>query len=368
MRSHLKYLHRTVLLLVAALGLAQVRDPLPVPDLPGYQTLKCDFHIHTVFSDGQVWPTVRVQEAWRDGLDAIALTDHIDYQPHKQDVRSDPARPHALAQAMAEQLGILLVPGFEVAQGDIHFNVLFVTDFTAYRGLDQAAALRVAKQQNAFVFWNHPGWRRPKAEWLPLVNGYYEEKLFQGMELINGTTFYPHAFPWVEEKGLTILANTDVHGLTAWEYPNRTRTITLAFVSSRDLDGLHQALLARRTIGWQGENLWGSQDYLSGLFQGAVKREGGELRARPGGTLGIQLRNDSALPFHLRVSQAPTWLRAVRPVELRGQSVAVLALTVTKEAPPGSQQVELGLEATNCHTGPGRNLAVTLPVRVVIAQ
>jgi len=52
----------------------------------GQVTLKCDFHTHTVFSDGNVWPTVRVDEAWREGLDAIAVTDHIEYRPHKDDL------------------------------------------------------------------------------------------------------------------------------------------------------------------------------------------------------------------------------------------------------------------------------------------
>ncbi len=50
-----------VLLLLALVAApAQVRDPLPVPDIPGYKTLKADFHMHTVFSDGQVWPTMRL--------------------------------------------------------------------------------------------------------------------------------------------------------------------------------------------------------------------------------------------------------------------------------------------------------------------
>jgi len=42
---------------------AQVRNEIHVPDLGGYETLKCDFHMHTVYSDGLVWPTVRVDEA-----------------------------------------------------------------------------------------------------------------------------------------------------------------------------------------------------------------------------------------------------------------------------------------------------------------
>ena len=355
------------LLVLAALAAAQVRDPLPVPDLPGYKTLKCDFRMHTVFSDGQVWPTVRIAEAWREGLDAIALSDHIDYQPHKNDVRSDPARPHELARALAEQLGILLVPGLEIAQGDIHFNIIFVTDFNAYRGLDQQAALRVARQQNAFAFWNHPGWRR-KAEWFPLVAGYYDEKLFQGMELVNGTTFYPEAYPWIEQRNLTIMANTDVHGLTGIEYPNRTRTVTLVFATNRDLAGIREALFARRTAAWQGDNVWGFEQHLTGLWQGAVKTETEELRGRPGAALALRLRNDSAIPFQLRVQQAPAWLRAARALELRGETAGNLALSLAKDAPAGAHEVELGIEVSNFHVGPGRQLNVRMPLRITVAQ
>ena len=37
---------------VAAQGQTPVRQTLAVPDLPGFRTLKADFHLHTVFSDG----------------------------------------------------------------------------------------------------------------------------------------------------------------------------------------------------------------------------------------------------------------------------------------------------------------------------
>ena len=71
-----------LLLLIAGLSSAQQRPVINIPDILGYKTLKCDFHMHTVFSDGQVWPTVRIDEAWRDGLDAISITDHIEYRPN----------------------------------------------------------------------------------------------------------------------------------------------------------------------------------------------------------------------------------------------------------------------------------------------
>ena len=73
------------------------------PDVPGYETLKVDLHIHTVFSDGDVWPTVRVEEAVRDGLDAVAMTDHLEYQPHQDDIpHPNRNRSFEIAQAAAD--------------------------------------------------------------------------------------------------------------------------------------------------------------------------------------------------------------------------------------------------------------------------
>ena len=65
--------------------------------------------MHTVFSDGLVWPTVRVDEAYREGLDAISLTEHIEYRPHKKDIVADHNRSYELSQKQAKKLGILLI-------------------------------------------------------------------------------------------------------------------------------------------------------------------------------------------------------------------------------------------------------------------
>src|SRR5512138_59970 len=106
MPNTLKQLALLILvLLLATLPCAgQVRDPLPVPNVPGYRTLKCDFHMHTVFSDGEVWPTTRVNEAWREGIDCISITDHAGYNPNKADVEPDLSRPFAIATPLAKRL------------------------------------------------------------------------------------------------------------------------------------------------------------------------------------------------------------------------------------------------------------------------
>lgn len=62
----------------------EIREEINFPDILNYTTLKGDFHMHSVFSDGNVWPNQRVDEAWREGYDVIALTDHIEYQPKKR--------------------------------------------------------------------------------------------------------------------------------------------------------------------------------------------------------------------------------------------------------------------------------------------
>ena len=50
----------------------ELRFP-PLED--GRLVLSVDTHTHSVFSDGHVWPTVRVWEANKDRLDAMAITE-----------------------------------------------------------------------------------------------------------------------------------------------------------------------------------------------------------------------------------------------------------------------------------------------------
>lgn len=356
-----------LLLLAAAAAAAQTRDALPVPDLPGYKTLKCDFHLHTVFSDGEVWPTTRVREAWREGLDAIAITDHAGYNPHEKDLPSDLARPYELARAGAEELGILLIPGVEVAEGDTHCNALFVTDPNAFKKLALKDALRTARAQDAFVFWNHPGWKETPT-WIPLIASVYDEKLLQGVELVNGDTFYPEAFPWIGEKRLAIFADSDLHAPSSADYNQRARPVTLVFARTADAAGVREALFARRTAAWMGGEVWGDEQYLNGLWRGSLQPENPELKFGPGvRQAALRIRNRSAIPFRVHLTQAPAWLR-IAPVEIRPDSIAPLRLEISRNAPAGLHALELEFEVTNFHTAPQSNLAARLPVRVEVIR
>jgi hypothetical protein len=365
--------------LAAASAAAQERVELPVPDLPGYTTLKADFHLHTVFSDGQVWPTVHVQEAWRDGLDVVALTDHVEYQPHASDVNPDLRRPHELARPLAEQLGLILVPGAEITRpapgaasdmpvGSGHFNALFVRDPAALGVADLIEALRRARDQGAFVFWNHPGFMGTlEPRWHPHVDEAWRQGLFQGMELVNGEDFYAAAWPWIAERKLAILANSDYHVPARPRGTGPPRPITLVFARSADAEGVREALAARRTAAWLGDEVWGAEEHLRGLWTGAVSVSPRRLDARRGQSAVLRLHNASALRFRLRAVEAPSWLQA-HDLAAEPLATSLLRLRVARDAPVSAHDASLELEVSNFNPAPGRKLVVRLPVPLTVAE
>jgi hypothetical protein len=256
-----------------------------------------------------VWPTVHVQEAWRDGLDVIALTEHAEYQPHAQDVNTDLLRSYQIAKPTADQLGIVLIPGMEITKpdplkappvlpdGSAHFNALFLTDPNKIRTPDLMEALRLARAQGAFVFWNHPRFRVPRGRWFPAIARAHEEQLFQGMELVNGPDFYDEAFPWIAERQLTILANSDAHDPVPPRAAGTPRPITLIFARSRDVAGVRDALLNRRTAAWLADDVWGAEDHLRALWTAAITLESPIVARRPSPVIGM--RNASAIPMRI---------------------------------------------------------------------
>lgn len=354
-----------VLLALCAVAAGQVRDPLPVPNVGGYRTLKCDFHMHTVFSDGHVWPPARVTEAWRDGLDAISITDHSGSKKKQEYLKPDLNLPHSLAKSLADQLGILLVPGVEVAEGLTHCNGLFVKDANAVDGMNMLTSLRTLRAQGAYIFWNHPGWRRP-AIWYPDIDTYYKEKLMDGFEIINETETYPDTLAWAEEKKLALFANSDVHATFEPQDARTRRPITLVFVRTADLAGLREALDARRTAAWLRDDVWGAEEFLRALWQGAIKIEPSRLVfTAQERRSGLRVENTSAIPFRVKVKNTPAWL-TVSAGEIPGQRTVFAPMSAGKDAPAGEHRLELTLEVTSLHIAPGKGLTVTLPITVTV--
>lgn len=247
------------------------------PDIQGYVTVKADFHIHTVGSDGSVKGNVRVLEAFRDGLDVIAVTDHLEHPTSRPEkYAEDRTVGYRAALAEADSKGILVVPAAEITRKPYkwgHFNCLFVKDQNKLVKDSCQDALAEAKAQGAFIFLNHPAWKRDTCSFLPTQVPYVEDGTIQGVEVFNGGEHYPRAISWAKDKKWTMFANSDVHTLIGLPADGMLRNMTLVFAKERSLGGVREALDARRTLAYGSGVICGDQDLLKQFFQACVKFE-----------------------------------------------------------------------------------------------
>ncbi len=303
------FLPLSLLLFLSAFASAQIenidRREVVVPDIPGYRTLKCDFHLHTVFSDGTVWPTVRVTEAWEHGYDAIALTDHIEAKPYRQYVPIDYNAPNEIAKEEGVLKDIIVIGGVEITRNmpPGHMNAIFIEDaneivterirnrFQRFKAAtsdyqyvdsidthhkDYMLALEAVEKQQGFVFWNHPG-PPGKYDSLTLYEEHkelIEKGLLHGIEVSGWGAYWPEAFQWCLDYDLTMLSNSDYHyphAISNKSSRSERRNMTLVFARERTGESIREALIDRRTAVWVNDLVIGRKKYLEPLFYQAVE-------------------------------------------------------------------------------------------------
>ena len=254
-------------------------QPLSYPNIEGYVTLKTDLHQHTVFSDGNVWPTIRVHEALRENLDAISLTEHLEYQPHKKDIpHPDRNRSFKLALDEAKNHDLLIVHGSEITRSAPvgHSNALFITDANQLLSENDAIPFKEAKKQNAFVFWNHPYWSAQNPDGNPHLSDFQKARIkngeLHGIEVINSVDYSEESLALALENNLTIMGTSDIHGLIDWDYTEKGnhRPITLVFAKEKSLESLQEALFAGRTVAIFNSLLVGKEAYLKPLLASSI--------------------------------------------------------------------------------------------------
>ena len=251
------------------------------PDIPGYVSLKCDLHMHTVLSDGSVWADIRVREALMDGLDAISITDHLEYQPKEKDIpHPDRNRGYELALASAKGTDLLVIPGAEITRSmpTGHFNAIFVKDANKLNQKDVVEVFREAKKQGALVFWNHPHWTAQKPNGVAALTDMHlkllDEGLFAGIEIFNSTTYSDEALEIAQKHKLTLLGNSDVHGPIDWGYDvskGEHRPITLVFATEKSVEAMKKAMEERKTAVWFKNTLVGEAQFLSPLVEQSLE-------------------------------------------------------------------------------------------------
>ena len=282
------------------------RKEFTAPSVDGFTAYKADLHTHTIFSDGHLSMEARLREAWQNGLDVMAVTEHLEYRKHEKMMveylknytpkgtkakaysfvsKNEPAKgeimvdlnyPVELAKKIATDYDITIIPGIEVTRkpGGLysHFNALFTSDNNTIYDPDPMQSLRNAKAQGALVMHNHPGWTREDMTPSKFDKEAYKEGLIDGIEIMNGGEFYPKAITRAEKYNLFITSNTDIHypsGETYGDY-GAQRNMTIIFAKDKSLASLREAIEAHRTLAYSFGTLAGSEELLRKVFEASV--------------------------------------------------------------------------------------------------
>ena len=345
----------TLSLLILAVSLVPAQKKIiSLPDLPGFVTLKCDFHIHTVFSDGQVWPLNRVDEAIRDGLDAIAIADHLEYTPKKDFIPVDHNAAWKICETYAKERNLIMVHATEISRKmpPGHFNALFVKDAkliakdSVWDNFDEAI------KQGAFLQWNHPGWKAQEADGIPKLYDIHKKLIrngwLHGIELYNDASFYPLVFTFCEQNNLTLLGSSDIHGIISERYPEpEHRPMTLVFAKERNHDSLKEAMFEGRTLVYFGDNLAGKEEYARPFFYQCISVS--KPFHQNDKTIFFEVANKSDVPFYL-----------VNGVKDAPASVTLAANSVTRIAVSRKVPSPLAYDVNNVITGEKKVLRIEL--------
>ena len=359
------------------------------PDTAEYQTLVVDLHTHSVFSDGHVWPKIRVGEALRDGLDAMAVTEHLEFQPHRADIpHPDRNRSYQETLVARGDEDLIIIAGSEITRAAPagHMNAVFVddanklfkvdtppedpTDVAAFR--DAAArwpaqdAVQAANDQGAFIFWNHSWSTGTFPNGIPVIPEFHADnaanKLLHGIEIANGQTYSEEAFQIALDHDLALIGVSDVHDLIAWDYEPHGgghRPVTLVLADDRTPEAIREALFAHRTVVWFKNLLLGRAPELSAVLGASLTLERASYLEETD-VLEIEIANHSDAEFQLRNESAYTFAFESDLVQIPPHHTAEFQVKTRDRL----ERLEIEFEVLNALVAPRQTTILTLSADV----
>lgn len=371
------------------------------PNTEKYKVIVADLHTHSVFSDGAVWPNVRVEEAVRDGIDLLAITEHLEYQPHIDDIpHPDRNRSFDIAEDIAKNKDLTVINGAEITRmfPPGHINAIFIEDANKLIYLDEAkiseakeilkevpeesltnyedlswledaalaslwpvkSALIEARNQNAFTFWNHPAWSSEEFIGQPMLREihkeFFRDNLLHGIEVANGDGYSEEAFRIALEYGLTVLGTSDVHGLIDWDYPSSIgahRPVTLILSESNSIDAIKSSLFSGKTVVWFKNNLIGLENNILELTNSYLKAKKVEILENSD-IARVEIENVSDVRFIIQVLDQSSVVNESNLIEIAPNEKTVLQID------NGIDKGSLDVKILNAFIAPNKNLLTTL--------
>lgn len=361
------------LLLLPCLGLAQPGHShkgtrsVRFPNTTTYKVLSADLHIHSVFSDGKVWPEIRVEEALHDDVDVISLTEHLEYQPHKADIpHPDRNRSFDIATRHARNHDLLILKGSEITRRmpPGHCNAIFISDANKLLIADSMEVFREAGRQNAFVFWNHPNWTAQRSDGMatmtPMHQRLISEKLLHGIEVVNEMTISEEAMQIALDHNLTMMGTSDIHGLVDWQFnivKGGHRPVTLVLAKEKTEAAIREALFAGRTVVYYNDILAGREAWLSPVLQQCLVADSAGYSGKSQ-VLHVALRNNSPTKLTLRNRGPFTFHNATEVFSIEAGQTMTLEIKTLQRLTTH----ELKFEVLNALTAPSTHPVLTWPI------
>ena len=332
--------------------------------------ISSDLHIHSVFSDGAVWPTIRVDEAIRDSIDLISLTEHLEYQSHLSDIpHNNRNRSFQIAGGYVQNRPLAVVHGTEITKPmpPGHFNAIFIKDANKFfdnnkEPLDFRKAINEANEQEAFVFWNHPMWEANRSDGIAKLDPIHREvinkKLLHGIEVVNFDTFSEEAMQIALDNKLTMMGTSDVHILIDWDFNIKKesyhRPITFIMSENRTIKSIRDALFNGDTFIWYRDLVIGKHKNLRQVIDNNLKvvSKGYGYRDRKVEILQIELINKSVAPISLNYIGDYTFHNDYKFIEIQPKSSKTIYVKTKKV----ENKVNLEFEILNYVIAPKTNL------------
>jgi hypothetical protein len=260
----------------------------------------------------------------------------------------------------------MVIPGAEITRSmpPGHFNAIFIEDANALNRSDVMEVFREAKRQGAFVFWNHPHWTSQQPDGVATLTEMHlkllEEGLFSGIEVVNETTYSDEALEIARQNHLTLMGNSDIHGLIDQQYQSdqgKHRPVTLVFAKERTPESLKQALIGHRTVVWFDNTLVGDPAFLVPLVEQSL-----EVKRAPARRVErITLVNHADADYILEnVSGFRLHNHAAIVVVKAHTSTTLLVKTLEER-----DTFDLRFNVLNAFTSPGTHPVITLQINDV---
>jgi hypothetical protein len=240
-----------------------------------------------------------------------------------------------------------------------HLNALFIKNANLLDRENVNDALREARDQGAFIIWNHPGWKVQQPDstiWWKEHTALQKNNMLHGIEVFNGS-FCPEAMEWAIEKKLTMFGNSDEHESS--NYNKSHRPMTLVFSKSRTLGGIKEALFNRRTAVYFENTLAGEATYLNPLFFASLEFDKTPLKLKNEESKVIFIENTSDINYELELTQPGIGFDSPAKLTLAAHKITSLELTGNSDEVAQMKNLKIYYEVKNLKVSSVDNLVIT---------